>query len=86
MLGKWNSYFDALLYLQDRSLYPLQMILREILTKQDDTSINYDPELAAYEDLIEYCTIIVAILPIFCFYPFILKYFTKGMMVGSLKG
>lgn len=86
VLGKWNSYFDALLYLRNRNLYPLQMVLREILTKNDETSIDYDPELAAYQDLIQYCTIVVAILPIFCFYPFILKYFTKGMMVGSLKG
>lgn len=86
VLWKWNSYYDALIYLRSRELYPLQMILREILTEQDQTSIDYDAELAMYQDLIEYCTIVVAILPIFCFYPFILKYFTKGMMVGSLKG
>lgn len=86
VLFKWNSYYDALIYLRSRELYPLQMILREILTEQDQTSIDYDAELAMYQDLIEYCTIVVAILPIFCFYPFILKYFTKGMMVGSLKG
>lgn len=86
VLFKWNSYYDALIYLRSRELYPLQMILREILTEQDTTSVDYDAELAMYEDLIEYCTIVVAILPIFCFYPFILKYFTKGMMIGSLKG
>ena len=55
--------------------------IREILGRRPT-----DAELAMYEDLIEYCTIVVAILPIFCFYPFILKYFTKGMMIGSLKG
>jgi putative aldouronate transport system permease protein len=86
VLQKWNSYFDAMIYLQTRNLYPLQVILKEILTQSDSSSLTYDPELAKYSDLIEYCTIVVAILPIFCFYPFILKYFTKGMMVGSLKG
>ena len=85
-VGYWNQYFSAMIYLKDREKYTLQLILREILTEQDTTSVDYDAELAMYEDLIEYCTIVVAILPIFCFYPFILKYFTKGMMVGSLKG
>lgn len=86
VLQKWNSYMEAMIYLQTRSLYPLQVILKEILTQSDSSSLTYDPELAKYSDLIEYCTIVVAIVPIFAFYPFILKYFTKGMMVGSLKG
>ena len=86
ILMKWNSYFEAMIYLQTRALYPLQVILKEILTESDSSSLTYDPELAKYSDLVEYCTIVVAILPIFCFYPFILKYFNKGMMVGSLKG
>ena len=86
ILMKWNSYFEAMIYLQTRALYPLQVILKEILTESDSSSLTYDPELAKYSDLVEYCTIVVAILPIFCFYPFILKYFTKGMMVGSLQG
>ena len=86
ILMKWNSYFEAMIYLQTRALYPLQVILKEILTESDSSSLTYDPELAKYSDLVEYCTIVVAILPVFCFYPFILKYFTKGMMVGSLKG
>lgn len=86
ILMKWNAYFEALIYLSNRKLYPLQVILREILIEQDTTSVTYDPELAFYADLVEYCTIVVAILPVFSFYPFILKYFAKGMMIGSLKG
>ncbi len=86
VLQKWNSYFEAMIYLNDRKMYPLQVILREILVESDSSSLTYDAELAQYADLIEYCTIVVAILPVFCFYPFILKYFTKGMMIGSLKG
>lgn len=86
ILMKWNAYFEAMIYLNDRSMYPLQVILREILVESDSSSLTYDAELAKYADLIEYCTIVVAILPVFCFYPFILKYFTKGMMIGSLKG
>lgn len=86
ILMKWNAYFEAMIYLNDRKMYPLQVILREILVESDSSSLTYDAELAQYADLIEYCTIVVAILPVFCFYPFILKYFTKGMMIGSLKG
>lgn len=86
VLMKWNSYFEAMIYLNNRKMYPLQVILREILVESDSSSLTYDAELAQYADLIEYCTIVVAILPVFCFYPFILKYFTKGMMIGSLKG
>ena len=86
VLMKWNAYFEAMIYLNDRKMYPLQVILREILVESDSSSLTYDAELAQYADLIEYCTIVVAILPVFCFYPFILKYFTKGMMIGSLKG
>jgi len=86
ILRKWNAYFEAMIYLTNRKLYPLQVILREILVESDSSSLSYDSELARYADLIEYCTIVVAIVPIFAFYPFILKYFTKGMMMGSLKG
>lgn len=87
----WNSYFNAYLYLNDRSLYPLQIILREILVlNQISSEIVTDPELAASKqglaDLLKFSLIIVSSLPIWCLYPFVQKYFVKGVMIGSVKG
>ncbi len=93
-VGHWNSYFDALIYLTNRKLYPLQLVLREILIenqmKQDmvvealmeESIINK----VKYASLIKYAVIIVSSLPILMIYPFIQKYFVQGIMIGSLKG
>lgn len=87
-VAHWNSYFGALLYLNDDKLYPLQMVLRKILIGLDAnkmTSSAYDRK-----DLItmgvRYATIIVSTVPILCVYPFLQKYFVKGVMIGSVKG
>ena len=89
MVGIWNGWFNAMIYLQDRSKFPLQLFLREILIAasslegsadiQSGVGINYTKEL------LKYCTIIVATVPILCVYPFVQKYFVKGVMMGSLK-
>lgn len=88
-VGKWNEYLTAAIYLTNRNLYPLQIILREILIENSGTSEvdlstlgNYD----LYKKLIQYSTIIFATLPILCIYPFVQKYFVKGVMIGSIKG
>ena len=88
-VGKWNEYLTAAIYLTDRNLYPLQIILREILIENSGTSEvdlsslgNYD----LYKKLIQYSTIIFATAPILCIYPFVQKYFVKGVMIGSIKG
>ena len=93
IVGHWNAWFNAAIFLRDRDKYPLQLILREILimsdlsSKTDATSTAVTvQEMNYYEDLYKYCTIIVATLPILLVYPFIQKYFTKGVMVGSIKG
>jgi putative aldouronate transport system permease protein len=85
---KWNEYFYAMLYLTDRNLYPLQVILREILVDSNQQSLSYDTSASMdkYKSLVEYCTIVVATLPILCIYPFIQKYFVTGVMIGSIKG
>ncbi len=85
---KWNEYFFAMIYLTERSLYPLQVILREILVESNQSSLSYDStsSLDKYKTLVEYCTIVVATLPILCIYPFIQKYFVTGVMIGSIKG
>ncbi|HIV28059.1 MAG TPA: carbohydrate ABC transporter permease [Candidatus Ornithocaccomicrobium faecavium] len=90
-IGHWNSYFNAMIYLSDSSKYPLQIFLREILIMNDiDTLDIVDEELAiamqGMADLLKYALIVVATAPILCIYPFVQKYFVKGVMMGSLKG
>jgi putative aldouronate transport system permease protein len=94
-VGYWNSYFSALIYLHDRAKYPLQLILREILiqnrmTALELTSGQMTPEqLAARQavyELLKYSLIIVASVPVMCIYPFIQRYFVKGVMLGAIKG
>lgn len=87
----WNAYFNAMMYLNTRSKMPLQIILREILImNQIDLSMVQDPELllqmASLADVLKYSLIVVATAPILCLYPFVQKYFIKGVMIGSLKG
>ena len=90
-VAHWNSYFTAMLYIRDRDLYPLQMVLRDILNaSRVDLSQIDDAELLAAmtgaADLIKYSLIVVATVPILCAYPFVQKYFEKGVMIGSVKG
>ncbi|RAP77217.1 carbohydrate ABC transporter permease [Paenibacillus montanisoli] len=90
-VGYWNSYFSALIYLKDHDLYPLQMILREILVQNSlDTSMIKDRALLEerqhLSELIKYAVIIVASVPVLILYPFLQKYFVKGIMIGSIKG
>ena len=85
----WNSWFNAMIFLKDRTLFPLQLILREILISNDQASMSQGmtspTQQDLYKPLIQYCTIIVGTVPIFLVYPFLQKYFTKGVMIGSLK-
>ncbi|NLG37169.1 MAG: carbohydrate ABC transporter permease [Clostridiales bacterium] len=92
-VGHWNSYFPAMLYLNSRSLWPLQLFLREILIQNQFStemlSTMTDEEilrLQGMSDLLKFAFIVVATVPILFVYPFIQKYFTKGVMIGSLKG
>ena len=89
-VGKWNEYLTAAIYLTNRKLYPLQIILREILIESSGTKeFDVGQELGGggqYKKLLQYSTIIFATLPILCVYPFVQKYFVKGVMIGSIKG
>lgn len=88
---QWNAFFPALIYLSDRELYPLQLILRDILIKNAPSGGMMEDE-ALYEEeqrvaaLVKYGVIIVASLPVIIMYPFLQKYFVKGVMIGSIKG
>lgn len=85
----WNSWFNAMIYLQSREKYPLQLFLREILvsgTSNSAASQGFDmTELDQYKQLVKYCTTILATAPILCIYPFLQKYFVKGVLIGSVK-
>ena len=90
-VGHWNAYFDAMIYLNRKETYPLQIILRDILIANQISSndIVDDAILAGKQgmaDLLKYSLIIVSSLPIICMYPFVQKYFVKGVMIGSIKG
>lgn len=89
-VGHWNAYFNALIYIRDQGLYPLQIILRDLLIQTEQAaSMGGDAsvmELQRISEMLKYAVIIVSSLPVLCIYPFIQKYFEKGMMIGSLKG
>ncbi|MFD2115151.1 carbohydrate ABC transporter permease [Paenibacillus yanchengensis] len=90
-VGHWNSYFNALIYLMDRTLHPLQLILRSILIQNqiDPNMITSEEDLIARQglsDLLKYSLIVVATIPILIVYPFVQKHFVKGVMLGSIKG
>ena len=91
-IGIWNSYFNPMIYLNDKKKYPLQLILREILlmANVDFTKAAANPELdyknQQLSEILRYGTIIISALPLMILYPFIQKYFVQGVMIGSVKG
>ncbi|PAF29167.1 carbohydrate ABC transporter permease [Paenibacillus sp. 7516] len=90
-VGHWNSYFNALIYLSDRDKYPLQLFLREILVQgqmQEMVDISDDSLARSMMDAeaIKYAAVIITNLPMLILYPFLQKYFIKGIMIGAVKG
>ena len=91
-VGHWNAYFSAMIYLNDKKLYPLQVFLREILIQNQlgDMSGGADTvnqaEMTLLYEALKFAVITVATLPIMCVYPFLQRYFVKGVMIGSIKG
>ena len=96
LVGNWNSWFNAMVLLKDRAKYPLQLLLKEILVMNDvsmssvgsagGVSVNSVQGATAYRELVKYCVTVIVTLPILCVYPFLQKYFVKGVFVGSIKG
>lgn len=89
-VGHWNAFFNAIIYLRKQSLYPLQIILREILL-QNNLEILSGDTVGMYEKIMKgetmkYSVIMVSSLPVLLMYPFVQKYFVKGIMVGAIKG
>lgn len=90
-VGQWNSYFDAMIYIKDPNLAPLQLVLRNILIQSEVSQNMIGAQAAMNEmkkiaEMIKYATIIISSLPLIVMYPFFQKYFDKGIMAGSLKG
>lgn len=88
VVDQWNRWFDCLIYIQDTSKYVLQVVLRRIIFESSAELLEAanQEEAVISQEVIKYATIVVATVPILAIYPFIQKYFVKGIMVGSLKG
>ncbi len=88
-VGLWNSWFNALIYIQDESLQPLQLLLRRILISNQSmlgaATGTMAQELRQLSDMMKYASIVVSTLPIMCLYPFLQKYFNQGVMIGAVK-
>ena len=90
-VGHWNAYFNAMMYLSDQELYPLQLILRQILVA-NQVNLNEMVDVEALvakqglADVLKYALIVVSTAPILCVYPFLQRFFMKGVMLGSVKG
>ena len=88
-VAQWNSWFSAMIFLHERSKFPLQLILREILIQNDTTTMMQGvgmEDAASVGETIQYAVIVVATLPILVMYPFIQRFFTEGVMIGAVKG
>lgn len=89
-VSQWNGYFDALIYLKSSDLQPLQLVLRNILILNTTSSGSMDATAMAQRqqlaDLLKYCLVVVATVPVLLIYPFVQRYFVKGMLIGSIKG
>lgn len=91
-VGFWNSYFAAQIYLKDRELWPLALLLKEILLQSKTALLEAGGNAAEVDlstmptTLIQYATLMASMLPIMCIYPFLQKYFAQGVMVGAVKG
>ncbi len=88
-VGHWNSWFGATIYLKDREMFPLQVILREILLQNDTEAMTQGVSAVDHRNIsetVKYAVIVVATLPVLCVYPFLQKYFVKGVMIGAVKG
>ena len=88
-VGQWNSYFNAMIFLQNETLYPLQLVLKEILIASESTvGGSGETILQQYRlaNQLKYVSVIVSSVPVLLLYPFVQKYFAQGVMIGSLKG
>lgn len=84
-IGHWNAFFDAIIYLQDQSMMPLQVVLRQLLTSGINEFVDAHAEVAVPTESIRMAAVIVAMVPVLIIYPFVQRYFTTGVLLGSIK-
>jgi putative aldouronate transport system permease protein len=84
VVGHWNEFFQAIMYVQDRDLQPLQVIVREILQATQNENINAEETLPT--PTLQMAAVVMASAPVIVVYPLIQKHFTKGMLIGAIKG
>lgn len=88
-VGHWNSWFSAMAFLRDRDMYPLQLLIRELLVINDTSQIvpggMNNTETLDYGTIVKYSTAVISIIPMMILFPFVQKYFTQGVLVGSIK-
>lgn len=84
----WNEYFNALIYLKDTALYPLQLVIRDILVMNQKASASASAASSAVQiaEQVKYAVILISTVPVMIFFPFVQKYFMKGVMIGAVKG
>ena len=88
-VGYWNSWFNASIFIKDRNKYPLQLVLRQIILLNTTNEMSFGVDTGdkmAVGETIKHAVSIIATLPILCLYPFLQKYFIKGVMIGAVKG
>lgn len=89
MVAIWNNYFSAMIYISDRKWYPLQLVLREILIQNNTSELSSASQTdaaQAYAENVKYATMVVSTIPVLMVYPFLQKFFVKGVMIGAVKG
>lgn len=93
IVTKWNNWMTSAIYLTNRQYYSLQLLLKEILISGNEQAAGMNPSVSggaadyqAYSEAVKYATIVVSTLPVLCVYPFLQKYFMKGVMLGAIKG
>ncbi len=89
LVARWNSWFDASIYMDTREKYPLQLLLREILIENDNGEMGQsvlEADKQSVSETLKYAVIVVSTVPVLCIYPFLQKYFAKGVMIGAVKG
>jgi putative aldouronate transport system permease protein len=90
-VGYWNNYFSGVLYARSQSNWPVQLVLREIILAANTAMINAEGNLAEMDlsaissESLRYAALVVVMIPIMCIYPFLQKYFAKGVMLGAVK-
>lgn len=85
-VAHWNSWFNASIYIKDNAKLPIQNILRSILLANQELTMDGSDNYNSYAETIKYAAVVISTFPIMCIYPFLQKYFTKGAMIGAVKG